>query len=108
MTQSMLLTLGLAIAGQILYQIEQRSVPIDASPPVVLALAYFAASALCVALTWIFGVLSQRLSSQSRSVSRIGVLLPGCVALVGCPVRVACDRLFTISSTRGAPLQLHF
>jgi drug/metabolite transporter (DMT)-like permease len=65
MTQSMLLTLGLAIAGQILYQIAQRSVPADASPPVVLALAYFAASAVCVALSWLFGALTSGANLRS-------------------------------------------
>ena len=65
MTQSMLFTLGLAIAGQILYQIAQRSVPVDASPPIVLAFAYIAASTLCVALTWLFGALAPSTNFRS-------------------------------------------
>jgi hypothetical protein len=48
----MFATLGLAIVGQILYQIGQRAVPADASPFAVLAVAYFAAGALCVMLAW--------------------------------------------------------
>lgn len=65
MTQTMLATLGLAIAGQILYQIGQRAVPADASPTVVLALAYCAASALCAALAWFLGALTP--GAQLRS-----------------------------------------
>jgi multidrug transporter EmrE-like cation transporter len=56
MTQWMLVTLGLAIAGQVVYQIAQRAVPHDASPLMVLAVAYFAAGALCLGLGWPFGV----------------------------------------------------
>jgi drug/metabolite transporter (DMT)-like permease len=52
MTKWMFATLGLAIVGQILYQIGQRAVPADASPFAVLAVAYFAAGALCVMLAW--------------------------------------------------------
>lgn len=58
MTQSMIWTLGLAIAGQIFYQLAQRSVPVDASPPVVLALAYLVASALCVLLWVLLGAMT--------------------------------------------------
>lgn len=46
MTQSLLVTLGLALVGQVLYQIAQRAVPADASPLIVLAAAYFAAGGL--------------------------------------------------------------
>jgi len=55
MTQAMLATLGLAIVGQILYQIGQRAVPADASPLIVLAVAYFAAGTLCLIFAWPFG-----------------------------------------------------
>jgi multidrug transporter EmrE-like cation transporter len=55
MTQSMATTLGLAIAGQVFYQIGQRAVPRDAHPLIVLAIAYFAAGALCIAFAWLFG-----------------------------------------------------
>lgn len=55
MTPWMFATLGLAIVGQILYQIGQRSVPINASPFAVLAVAYFAAGALSVMLAWSSG-----------------------------------------------------
>jgi drug/metabolite transporter (DMT)-like permease len=58
MTKWMFATLGLAILGQIVYQIGQRSVPPGASPLVVLAVAYFAAGVLCVALAWPFGAFS--------------------------------------------------
>jgi len=55
MQRAMAATLGLAIAGQIFYQIGQRSVPRDAHPLVVLAIAYFVAGVLCVALALLFG-----------------------------------------------------
>ena len=55
MTQWMLLTIVLAIAGQVLYHVGQRAVPREASPLIVLAIAYFLAGALCVALAWPFG-----------------------------------------------------
>jgi multidrug transporter EmrE-like cation transporter len=55
MKQTMAITLGLAIAGQVFYQIGQRSVPRDAHPLVVLAIAYFVAGILCVALALPFG-----------------------------------------------------
>jgi drug/metabolite transporter (DMT)-like permease len=55
MTQVMLVTLGLAIVGQVVYQIGQRAVPANASLFVVLALAYCGAGLLCVALAWWFG-----------------------------------------------------
>ena len=55
MNQSMLMTLGLAIIGQIVYQIGQKAVPTDAPPLVVLAAAYFVAGLLCAALAWPFG-----------------------------------------------------
>jgi drug/metabolite transporter (DMT)-like permease len=48
----------LAIAGQIVYQLGQRSVPQDAPPLVVLAVAYLAAAALCLVLAWPFGALA--------------------------------------------------
>jgi drug/metabolite transporter (DMT)-like permease len=54
----MIVTLGLAIMGQIAYQLGQRSVPADASPLAVLAVAYFAAGILCIVLAWPFGVLA--------------------------------------------------
>jgi drug/metabolite transporter (DMT)-like permease len=56
MTQRMLLTLGLAIVGQILYQVGQRAVPANASPFVVLTVAYFAAGILSVIFAALFGV----------------------------------------------------
>jgi drug/metabolite transporter (DMT)-like permease len=56
MTQLMAATLGLCIVGQILYQIGQRAVPHDASPFLVLMVAYFAAGALCLVMAWPFGV----------------------------------------------------
>jgi multidrug transporter EmrE-like cation transporter len=55
MTQWMLATIAMAIAGQVIYQIGQRAVPRDASPFVVLALAYLVAAALCIALACAFG-----------------------------------------------------
>ncbi len=42
-------TIGLAIIGQVLYHLSQRSVPRDASPLLVLAIAYLAACILCLA-----------------------------------------------------------
>ncbi|HEY2683138.1 MAG TPA: hypothetical protein VGI93_06500 [Steroidobacteraceae bacterium] len=56
MSQWMVVTLGLAIVGQIIYQISQKAVPADAPPLAVLAIAYFAAGLMCVALAWPFGV----------------------------------------------------
>jgi drug/metabolite transporter (DMT)-like permease len=55
MTQRMILTLGLAIVGQILYQVGQRAVPANASPFAVLTVAYFAAGILSVLLAAVFG-----------------------------------------------------
>jgi hypothetical protein len=46
MTQWMLATLGLAIVGQIVYQIGQRSVPANASPLAVLAVVRTAVGAI--------------------------------------------------------------
>jgi drug/metabolite transporter (DMT)-like permease len=65
MTQWMLATLGLAIVGQIVYQISQRSVPADASPLTVLAVAYFAAAVLCVVLAWPLGALASGVNLRS-------------------------------------------
>lgn len=48
MTAAMLGTIGLVIIGQIVYQIGQRAIPADASPMIVLALAYFSAGILCI------------------------------------------------------------
>lgn len=58
MTPSMLLTLGLAIIGQIIYQVGQKAVPANAPPLVVLATAYFVAGIMCVSLAWPFGALA--------------------------------------------------
>ena len=58
MTKWMLGTLGMAIVGQIVYQIAQRSVPKDAPQFVVLALAYLAAALLCLVLASPSGMLS--------------------------------------------------
>ena len=58
MNQAMLVTLGLAIIGQVVYQIGQRAVPANASLYVVLALAYFGAGLLCVVLAAWFGTLN--------------------------------------------------
>ncbi len=55
MTPSMVATLGLAILGQIVYQIGQRAVPANASPFAVLVVAYFAAGALSLGLAVPFG-----------------------------------------------------
>jgi multidrug transporter EmrE-like cation transporter len=65
MTQLMLFTLGLAIAGQVVYQIGQRAVPHDAPPLMVLAAAYFAAGVLCLVLGWPFGLYSGGLKLKS-------------------------------------------
>lgn len=65
MTQWMLATLGLAIVGQIVYQIGQRSVPANASPLAVLAVAYFAAGVLCFVLAWPFGALASGVNLRS-------------------------------------------
>ena len=65
MTQSMLLTLGLAIVGQVLYQIGQRAVPAEASPFAILAIAYFAAGMLCAGLAWPFGAFAPGASLRS-------------------------------------------
>jgi multidrug transporter EmrE-like cation transporter len=54
-TPWMLATIGLAVAGQIAYQLGQQSVPRDASPLVVLAIVYFVAGALCIFLAWPLG-----------------------------------------------------
>ena len=62
MNKWMLGTLGLATAGQIVYQLAQKSVPQDAPPLVVLAVAYLTAAALCVVLAWPFGALSGSIS----------------------------------------------
>lgn len=64
MTKSMLLTLGLAIAGQIIYQISQRSVPASASPLLVLTVAYFAAGTLCILLAWPLGAFATGVNWQ--------------------------------------------
>ena len=61
----MLGTLGLATAGQVVYQIGQRFVPKDAQPLMVLTVAYLAATALCVALAWPWGALSGGLNFRS-------------------------------------------
>jgi len=55
MTPSMIATLGLAILGQIVYQIGQRAVPANASPFAVLVVAYFVAGVLSLCLAWPFG-----------------------------------------------------
>src|SRR5579871_4971971 len=55
MTKWMCITLGLAVVGQVVYQIGQRAVPPDASPLAVLTAAYFAAGLLCLALAWPLG-----------------------------------------------------
>jgi drug/metabolite transporter (DMT)-like permease len=55
MTQSMIITLGLVIIGQIVYQIGQRAVPANAPPLAVFVIAYFGAGLLCLALAWPFG-----------------------------------------------------
>lgn len=55
MTRWMFATLGLATAGQIVYHLGQRAVPRDAHPMLVLAVAYFAAGLLCIALAWPLG-----------------------------------------------------
>jgi drug/metabolite transporter (DMT)-like permease len=65
MTQWMSITLGLAIVGQVIYQIAQRAVPPDASPLAVLALAYFAAGLICVALAWPFGAFAPGIHLRS-------------------------------------------
>jgi hypothetical protein len=57
-TPWMLVTIALALVGQIVYHIGQRAVPRDASPLVVLAVAYFVAGVLCVGLAWPLGALS--------------------------------------------------
>jgi drug/metabolite transporter (DMT)-like permease len=66
MTQWMLITLGLAVVGQIVYQIGQRAVPKDAAPLTLLAIAYFVAGVLCVAIAWFSGSLTS--GSNFRSV----------------------------------------
>ena len=58
MTPWMLAAIALATVGQIVYQIGQRAVPQNASPLVVLSIAYFAAGTLCVALAWLTGALN--------------------------------------------------
>jgi drug/metabolite transporter (DMT)-like permease len=65
MSQWMIASLGLAILGQVAYQIGQRSVPADASPLTVLAVAYFAAGVLCIALAWPFGVFTSGINLRS-------------------------------------------
>jgi hypothetical protein len=55
MTPAMIGTLILVVAGQIAYQVGQRSVPRDVHPLLILALAYFAAGILCTALAWPLG-----------------------------------------------------
>lgn len=65
MNKWMLGTLGLATAGQIVYQLGQRSVPQDAPPLLVLTVAYLAAAALCIALQWPMGALSGGLNIRS-------------------------------------------
>jgi drug/metabolite transporter (DMT)-like permease len=62
MTRSMLVTLGLVIVGQIVYQIGQRAVPANAPPVAVFVIAYFAAGLLCVALAWPFGAFAANIS----------------------------------------------
>src|SRR5579871_5335882 len=61
----MLGTLGLATAGQVVYQIGQRSVPKDASPLMVLTIAYLAAAALCIVLAWPMGALNGGLNLRA-------------------------------------------
>jgi multidrug transporter EmrE-like cation transporter len=65
MTPWMLVTLGLAVVGQIVYHIGQRAVPTDASPFAVLTLAYFAAGVLCMMLAWPLGAFAPGMSLRS-------------------------------------------
>jgi hypothetical protein len=69
----MLATIGVVVTGQIVYQIGQRAVPHDASPLLVLAVAYGAAAALCVALAWAFGALT------GKANLRYALMWPTCV-----------------------------
>jgi drug/metabolite transporter (DMT)-like permease len=65
MTKWMCITLGLAVVGQVVYQIGQRAVPLDASPLAVLTVAYFAAGLLCLALAWPFGAFASGVHLRS-------------------------------------------
>jgi drug/metabolite transporter (DMT)-like permease len=65
MTQWMLATLGLVILGQVVYQISQRAVPVNASPLTVLSVAYFAAGTLCIVLAWPFGAFASGVNLRS-------------------------------------------
>jgi hypothetical protein len=72
----MLLTLGLAIAGQIVYQVGQRAVPAHAPPVIVLILAYAVAGLICVALAWPFGAFSSEVQWRLGCTSRHGTDAP--------------------------------
>jgi len=65
MTPSMIATLGLAILGQIVYQVGQRAVPANASPFAVLVVAYFVAGLLSLCLAWPFGAVMSAISLRS-------------------------------------------
>lgn len=65
MTPSMIATLGLAILGQIVYQIGQRAVPANASPFAVLVVAYFVAGVLSLCLAWPLGAAISTVSLRS-------------------------------------------
>ncbi|MBS0419551.1 MAG: EamA family transporter [Proteobacteria bacterium] len=65
MTPLMIATLGLAIVGQIVYQLGQRAVPANASPFAVLVVAYFVAGVLSLCLAWPFGAATSNVSLRS-------------------------------------------